>query len=60
MNTFSFAIFGCFQDSPTPVKGLNAMLQASNLRMADEKLLFEKLKVLPGCVTPFAILNDET
>ncbi|CDI79387.1 prolyl-tRNA synthetase, putative [Eimeria acervulina] len=29
------------------------------LRLADEKTLEASLHVLPGCVTPFAILNDE-
>ena len=30
-----------------------------NLRLADEKLLDQHLKVKPGCVGPLAIMNDE-
>ena len=34
-------------------------LSLQKLRLADEKILEASLNVLPGCVTPFAILNDE-
>lgn len=36
-----------------------AKLGLQKLRLADEKTLEASLHVLPGCVTPFAILNDE-
>ncbi|CDJ34993.1 uncharacterized protein EMH_0094520 [Eimeria mitis] len=34
-------------------------LGVQKLRLADEKILEATLNVLPGCVTPLAMLNDE-
>ncbi|CDJ51864.1 prolyl-tRNA synthetase, putative [Eimeria brunetti] len=52
-------LFTAFTGSPTPLKGLMKKLAVQNLRMADEKTLGASLDVLPGCVTPFAMLNDK-
>ncbi|XP_026193954.1 proline--tRNA ligase, cytoplasmic [Cyclospora cayetanensis] len=55
----SLFLLTALHDSPTPLKGLMAKLGAQKLRLADEKILEDTLHVLPGCVTPFAIQNDE-
>ncbi|KAL8439447.1 hypothetical protein Efla_004611 [Eimeria flavescens] len=46
-------------DSPTPLKGLMAKLHVQKLRLADEGLLYEKLRVRTGAVSPFALLYDQ-
>ncbi|CDJ59817.1 prolyl-tRNA synthetase, putative [Eimeria maxima] len=55
----SLFLLTALHDSPTPLKGLMMKLGVQKLRLADEKTLEASLLVLPGCVTPFAILNDE-
>ncbi|CDI87469.1 prolyl-tRNA synthetase, putative [Eimeria praecox] len=55
----SLFLLTALHDSPTPLKGLMSKLGLQKLRLADEKVLEASLHVLPGCVTPFAILNDE-
>ncbi|CDJ42472.1 prolyl-tRNA synthetase, putative [Eimeria tenella] len=55
----SLFLLTALHDSPTPLKGLMTKLGVQKLRLADEKLLEATLNVLPGCVTPFAMLNDQ-
>lgn len=48
-------------DRPLNMKAVGKMLNlsGSNLRLADEELLLEKLGVTRGSVSPFALLNDK-
>ena len=45
-------------DTPLELKRLNELLQTSKLTLGRPERLWEILGVIPGAVTPFALLND--
>ena len=46
------------QDRPVDLKSLGAKLSAGRLSFASAERLWQVLGVLPGAVTPFALIND--
>ena len=45
-------------DSAIDLKGLHTTLRSGRLSFGSPELLYEVLGVLPGSVTPFALIND--
>src|SRR3546814_11092729 len=46
------------EDTPVDIKGLAKRLGVGTLSFGKPELLWERLGVVPGSVTPFALIND--
>ena len=53
-----FYLFSCYEHQKVDIKKLSKLLDLGNISFANETLLYEKLGVKPGSVTPFGLLND--
>jgi Ala-tRNA(Pro) deacylase len=53
-----FYLLTAREDLPINLKSLGAQLGAGRLRFASAEALLEVLGVLPGAVTPLAVMND--
>ena len=53
-----FVLFSCLEDDLFNIKEFSKTTGSGNLSFAKENYLKEVLGILPGSVSPFAILND--
>jgi len=53
-----FFLFSCLESTIIDLKKLKTTLNLGNISFANEVYLKEILKVRPGAVTPFGLLND--
>jgi Ala-tRNA(Pro) deacylase len=54
-----FVLFSCLEEDHINIKLLSGSIGYKNLSFAKENILNELMGVLPGSVSPFALLNDK-
>ena len=54
----NFFLLSCLENTKIDLKSLSKKIKLGNLSFANEKFLYKFLKVEPGSVTPFGLLND--
>ena len=54
----NFYLFSCLENTEIDLKSLKQYMKLGNLSFAGEKYLYDLLRVKPGAVTPFGLLND--
>src|SRR5260221_5140706 len=54
----SFWLISVLEDKRVDLKALSTMYGKGRLSFASEEELFQKLKLTPGAVTPYALLHD--
>ena len=55
----NFFLFSCDENAIVDLKKFSKSIDAKNLSFANENYLFEFLKIKPGSVSPYALLNDK-
>ena len=53
-----FFLFSCLENTTVDLKKLKIILNLGNISFANETYLEQILKVRPGAVTPYGLLND--
>ena len=55
-----FFLFSCEEEDKIDLKKISKTLDLGNVSFAKEEYLKQYLKIKPGSVSPFALLNDES